>query len=131
MGKLKGLKTLQKTLIDGLNDLVDVKVRDAINQIKAEHRQNETNVRIKLLSDICKGENLDFNVLSKKYLKNKELDEISDEISKEEFTDEKEVLSKEIINGITYYYDNKDMGNVYNTSNKIIGRYKNNKVVFN
>ena len=83
------------------------------NKIKTDY-ENKIN---KLLLDICKGENLDFNYLKEKYCKNKNKN--TDKI----------ILEKIIYNDLTYYYENKENGNVYDNSSNVVGYY-NGKLNF-
>ncbi len=40
-------------------------------------------------------------------------------------------FDKIVIDGINYYYENKEDGRIYNSSSKIVGSYKKNKFIFN
>ncbi len=89
-----------------------------------------------LVEDIAAGENLDPKMLKSKYIKSQSSKSIStiseetpEELNSEEFNGE--LLEVIKINNITYYYEKKALGNVYNNSSKIVGVYKDNKVILN
>ena len=44
---------------------------------------------------------------------------------------EPDLLSRIIIDNISYYFENKDNGNVYDTSSTIVGQYKNGEIILN
>jgi hypothetical protein len=107
----------------------------------------------KLIKNIAKGENLDFEMLKEKYLNtlNQEV-EVKIEINKEHETEiildteldndyisqssetkscEEIIFDKVVIDGTNYYYENKDNGRIYDSSSKIVGIYKNNLFLIN
>ena len=50
-------------------------------------------------------------------------------IKKEPIKDE--LLDAVVINTVTYYYQPKENGNIYNNKSEIVGRYNNGKFLFN
>ena len=130
MDKLKEVKKLHDIFVDSINEL-DNNLKLQMKEIKYEYQKNIAQERISLLYAICENENLDFNVLKHKYLKSKEISQISEkEIEKLVIINE-EILSKIEINDNKYYYEAKENGNVYNMTSKIVGVYKNNQVCIN
>jgi hypothetical protein len=130
MNKLKEVKKFHDIFVDSINEL-DNNLKIQLKQIKIESQQNITQERILLLHAICDGENLDFNILKSKYLKPKELVQISEEIIVEPLIIDEALLSKIEIDNIKYYYEEKENGNVYNMSSKLVGIYKNNQILIN
>ncbi len=78
-----------------------------------------------IIQNIADGENLDFNMLKKKYLNNTNI------ITEEYTFDNETILDKKIINGTAYYYEKIDNGRVYDSESNIVGKYINNEVVLN
>jgi hypothetical protein len=79
-----------------------------------------------LLSDIAKGENLDFDTLKKRYIK-KETTE-SEKI--DEIVDSDTLLDQIEFNNNIYYIDKKNDNIVYDKDSNIVGKYKNNTIIF-
>jgi hypothetical protein len=77
----------------------------------------------KILQKIAEGENLDFELLKKKYL-NQDI-VINDSNTFEDDT----ILEKEVIDGTAYYYEKTDNGKVYDSHSNVVGVYKNNKII--
>jgi len=125
MKKPKEIYLLQDNLLQKIDDINTI-VYTYIKNIKKEYKNNLSDELDKLLSKIAEGENLDINMLKKKYSKSKKY---SDKTILS--TEEEELLDTITINDITYYYENKENGKVYNKNNKIIGTYINSKVIFN
>jgi hypothetical protein len=73
-------------------------------------------------------EELNLEELNSKELNSEELnsEEInSKELNLKELNSEEIILDKIIINNINYYYENKENGNIYDSSSNIVGEYKN------
>lgn len=60
------------TKVNSLLGEIDKEVSDAITKQKKENNTLLINEKIKLLKDICNGENLNFDELKHKYLNEKE-----------------------------------------------------------
>ena len=87
------------------------------NNIKKKIKTDYENKINKLLLDICKGEQLDFNYLKEKYIKNKNTD--TDKI----------ILEKITYNNSIYYYENKENGKVYDNSSNVVGYYNGKLII--
>jgi hypothetical protein len=124
------LKDMHSIFVDSIT-LLDEELQKQTKKIKQEHLEVVTNEKIKLLYEICLGENLDFNVIKNKYLKSKEISQISsEEILKEKQVAEEVLLNKIIFNGTEYYYETSGNNIVYNMESKPVGTYKNSKITF-
>ena len=130
MTKLKEIKQLHNIFIEHVNEL-DVQLQLQLKKIKQEYNNNLIDEKIKLLSIVCQGENLDFNNMKKKYLKSKDLNNNSINELNTEICIEEDLLDKIEINNIEYYYENKENGTVYDINLNIVGIFINNEVKFN
>jgi hypothetical protein len=93
-----------------------------------------------LIKSIAEGENLDYNVLKEKYLKNNSTTDDnninnininSDEIiniDTESDSPTNVILDKIIIENISYYYEKTEGGRVFNSASKIVGTYKDDQI---
>jgi hypothetical protein len=126
MKKLKELKKIQEIFVNSITDL-DSLLSIQLQKIKDEYQTNLIDEKIKLLESICTGENLDFNKMKDKYLKNKEIKKVvTTEITCSESSED--VLDKITIDGNDYYYQPKDKGSVYDNSSAQVGIYKNGSI---
>jgi hypothetical protein len=100
-------------------------------KIKKEYSSVLIEEKHKLLQKIAEGENIDLEVLKNKYLKSKELLNHSISSTSSIDNESEHLLDSTIVDGITYYYENKDKGKVYNNEYKEIGVFKNNKITLN
>lgn len=128
MSKTKELKGL-KVKLTSILDSVDTIISQDLKKLKKEYQQKILEEKTQLLIKIAEGENLDLNLLKSKYLKSKELHIMEESIPL--LTDTEELLDRIIVNENTYYYENKEKGKVYDTSNKEVGYYKNNNIILN
>lgn len=122
MKNLKGLKLLHENVMCTLDDVI----QENILLIKKEYKNNVKEENYKLLLNICKGENLDFNVLQRKYLKTNELPETNTH-NNETDTISDTILNKITINGNDYYYEDKENGIIYNSDSVQVGVFSNGK----
>lgn len=130
MKKLKELKQIHNLFVDSINEL-DASLIKALKKIKHEYQQNLTEEKIKLLIVICNGEGLDFEKIKSKYLKSKEISQITPpEPVVEQPVIEENLLDIIEIEGIKYYYEPKEKGVVYDLESKPVGIFKNGTVVF-
>jgi hypothetical protein len=124
------LKDMHSIFVDSITTL-DEELQKQTKKIKQEHLEVVINEKIKLLYEVCLGENLDFNIIKNKYLKSKEISQISlEEISKEKRVADEVLLNKIVFNGMEYYYETSGNNIVYNMESKPVGTYKNSKIIF-
>lgn len=130
MKKSKELQALHAELLLNMEN-IDLIIDKYIKKIKKEYSQILIDEKKKLLQKISDGEKIDINVLKSKYLKAKELSNY-DNTKTVILTENMEDLLDTIeIDDVTYYYENREKGKVFNTDNEEIGFIKNNNVVFN
>jgi len=124
------LKDMHSIFVDSIT-VLDEELQKQTKKIKQEHLEVVINEKIKLLYDICLGENLDFNIIKNKYLKSKEISMISlEEIPKEKQVVEEVLLNKVVFDGTEYYYETSGNNIVYNMESNPVGTYKNSKIIF-
>jgi hypothetical protein len=119
------ISTNLKDLYPKVNSLlgeIDNELKDSIKKIKKDYLIMLTEEKIKFLKNICENEDLDFNDMVIKYLTEKERKFVKTQII--EIVNEN-LLDTININGTTYYYENKENGNIYNNVSKVIGNIKN------
>ena len=124
---MKKQKELQLSSIHDIflshNTELELRILDQIKKLNQEHNNNILEAQLSLLAEICEDKNLNFNECKQKYINKKNIiDSKPNKINEE-------ILTKIIINGNVYYYDNKENGNVYNLSSKIVGILNNNKII--
>ena len=130
MKKLSGLKNINTTFTDSINELYS-NLNQHLKEIKQEYHQNIIDEKIKLLVTICNGEGLDLNEIKLKYLKPKELEYCEPDIPiKNEIIIDDNLLDKIHINDQDYYYEPINDGNVYNIHNENVGVYNNGLIIF-
>lgn len=120
-----------KELYPKINSLlgeIDNQVKDSIKHIKKECNNLLVDEKIKLLKIICEGEDLDFNEMKNKYISEKEKKLIKEQSDISEISIEN-LLDTVEINGITYFYENKEKGIIYDSKSKVVGVVKNGKPV--
>lgn len=136
---MKKLKYSKKMVLDTQSFLKSIE--NNYNKLNKEYSKN----MLKLLENIAIGENLDLKMLKEKYLNSskEETNVVSEEViitpifsnitSSEEQNDNSSenndeiILDKITLNNKDYYYENKQLGRIYNSSSKIVGEYKDNK----
>jgi hypothetical protein len=121
------LKKLQNDLTLHL-ETMNISISDCIKEMKKEHNLILINEKNKLLEKIAEGEKLDLNTLKSKYLKSKEYI-LSEEKSVPTIDESEELLDTITLDGITYYYENKERGIVYNMNNKEVGIFKDGNIL--
>jgi hypothetical protein len=131
MKKSKEILALDDELlkhIETLNDTVQIYQK----KIKKEASVIIFEEKIKLLQKIAENENLDLNYLKSKYLKSKELlsfNTLTSVVNNN--NDSEELLDKVEINGVIYYYENKEKGKVFNSDYTEVGIFKSNSIILN
>jgi len=129
MRKPKELLLFQNEIQTHIQNL-DLIINQYIKKIKKEYSDILIEEKNKLLLKIAEGENLDINSLKSKYLKSKELS-YDEKLSDSTVIEEPEALLEKItVDGITYYYENKEKGKVFDDKTKEIGIYKNSTFTF-
>ena len=130
MKKSKELQAFHAELLLNMEN-IDLIIDKYIKKIKKEYSQILIDEKKKLLQKISEGEKIDINVLKSKYLKAKELsnyDSAKTVVLSENMED---LLDTIEIDDVTYYYESKEKGKVFNSDNEEVGIIKNNNVVFN
>ncbi len=79
---------------------------------------------------VCEGENLDFNNIKTKYLKSKELSQLVEKTSVSIITSDDNIMDKLEVDGKQYYSMMKENSVVYDMNSKVVGKYINDKVLF-
>jgi len=127
MKKLSGLKKLDKTISNGLNDLYSI-LQDEIKEIKKEHNNILIEEKIKLLMLICNGEGLKLDDIKRKYLVDKEIDLLDkNKIEILNTSEDDTLLDKIKIEEKDYYLSKSNI--VYNINNEVIGVFKDGKII--
>lgn len=131
MKKSKEIIALDNDLLkqmEMLNETIQIyqkRVKKEVSNIIIEEK-------IKLLQKIADNENLDLNYLKSKYLKSKELLSFNNLTTvNNSNNDSEELLDKVEINGIIYYYENKEKGKVFNCDYNEVGIFKSNSIILN
>ena len=130
---MKGLESLNELYIKVNSQLgeIDAEISDSKKKIKKEITILIMDEKLKLLKLISDGEKLNLNDLMEKYLDEKEKKLLNkDSINILDIKNE-DLLDTITIEGKTYFYENKEKGNVYDTKSKCIGIFKNGKITFN
>jgi hypothetical protein len=102
-------------------------IENYTTKLKKEYEKKLLNTQIALLEIIAEGEELNIIELKEKYLQTKKKQKSKKETSTTSLTSEN-LLEKTKLNGITYYYDNKEGGNVYNNNSVVVGLFKDGKI---
>ena len=101
-------------------------ISEEIKNIKKIIDDEKSEEKIKLIEQICKGEGFNDKEIKNKYLSEKDKKKIKTipetvEVINDELLDTVEIEDK------TYYYEPKEKGNIYDSSKKVVGTYKNGK----
>jgi NADPH-dependent glutamate synthase beta subunit-like oxidoreductase len=127
--KIDNMKELYPK-INSLLGEIDNELKESIKKMKKESNNYLIEEKISFLKKICEGEDLDFTTLKNKYLNDKEKKLIKEQVEIKEISNEI-LLSSTQINGIQYFYENKEKGNVYDNKSKIVGSVKNGIPIIN
>jgi hypothetical protein len=130
MAKLKEIKNLNNLLNNHLTELDGI-LQMQIKKIKNEYINNLIDEKIKLAFEICQGENLDFEQIKNKYFKSRDLYKYTTIDTNIEIKAEEELLDKILIDGKEYYYENKELGTVYDIDSNIVGLFKQGQIILN
>jgi hypothetical protein len=123
MSKLKSCKKIKEET-KTFQKAIDVYIKS----LKQEYKKNIFNCKNELLEAIAENEGLELDYLKKKYLKKIVKDK---QPKKEEsISNNDELLEVLVYEGLEYFYENKELGAVYDDTSNIVGRFINGKVVF-
>jgi hypothetical protein len=125
MSKLKNCKKIKEET-KAFQKVIDV----YISSLKKEYKNNIYKVKNELLELIAENEDLDIKYLKEKYLTNNISKKKTEENTLNVNNDLENLLEEVILDGKTYYFENKNSGIVYNESSEKVGSYINQKFVF-
>ena len=125
MSKLKNCKKIKEET-KAFQKVIDV----YISSLKKEYKNNIYKVKNELLELISENEDLDIKYLKEKYLTNNISKKKTEENTLNVNNDLENLLEEVILDGKTYYFENKNSGIVYNESSEKVGSYINQKFVF-
>jgi hypothetical protein len=126
MKTLKSLQSVHDNFVDTINNLNETLQND-LKVVKKEYQEKILEEKIKLLFNISIGEGLNFETIKQKYLKNKELNHSNKSCNIETKIIEENLLDKIEINGVEYYYENKNKGNIYDINSNNVGIFEEGK----
>ena len=132
MKRIKTVNKLRNRFIDIATEF-DKLLQDTDVLTNEEHKKILSDEKLKLLTQISHNEKIDLELLKKKYLNfSSDVDEkvITKDKSKETSTKD-ELLNSIVIDKITYYYEPKENGIIYNSNSQIVGSYINKNFKFN
>ena len=130
MSKFKEIKNLHNILVEYTND-IEFQLHIQLKKIKQEYNNILFNEKIKLLVEICNGENLDIDTIKYKYINSKDLIKYKNNNIINDLIFDDELLDKIEIDNIEYYYEKKENGKVYDLKSNIVGVFKDNKINLN
>ena len=130
MTKLKEIKNLNNLLNNHITEL-DGLLQIQIKKIKNEYMNNLIDEKIKLVFEICQGENLDFEQIKNKYFKSRDLYKYTTIDTNIEIKPDEDLLDKILIDDKEYYYENKESGTVYDIDSNIVGLFKQGQIILN
>lgn len=105
-------------------------IKNYTDKVMKDYKKMLIASKNELISTIAEGENLDELNLREKYLKpckKKNRNKITEQGIDD---NEEKILDRVILEGKTYYYENKSNGLVYNDKSKLVGKYVNNAFNF-
>jgi hypothetical protein len=133
MAKHNEIKEIKE--IKELNKIIEefcLNYQNQIELIKKKYNSIIIKEKTELLQSICADEKLDFTEMKKKYIKSKKNVDIMNQkmcdIKEASNIENVNLLTGIIIDGLQYYYENKDNGIVYDINTNIVGFYKNGNV---
>ena len=132
MKRIKTVNKLRNRFIDIATEF-DKLLQETDVLTNEEHKKILADEKMKLLTQISHNEKIDLELLKKKYLNfSSDVDEkvIIKEKSKDT-SNKDELLNSIVIDKITYYYEPKENGIIYNSNSQIVGSYINKNLKFN
>jgi len=132
MKKLKSIIKLRNRFIDIATEF-DKLLQDTDILTNEEHKKILSDEKMKLLTQISIGEKIDIELLKKKYLNF--LSDVDEKIiikdKPKDISNKDELLNSIVIDKITYYYEPKENGIIYNSKSQNVGSYINKNFKFN
>lgn len=128
MKKIKELNKFHDELLLQF-DNINILMAEYKKKIKKEYQQLLIEEKNKLLLKIAEDEKLNINDLKNKYLKVKEITPIETQVSTKE--ENEDLLDKIVLEGDTFYYENKEKGKVFNSDYNEVGVFKANSIILN
>jgi NifB/MoaA-like Fe-S oxidoreductase len=108
---------------------IDNSIKDIIDKIKKASNDEKFEEKIKLIEQICKGENLNLKDMKNKYLSDKEKKKIIEPTNEVIELKNDDLLDMIKIDNKTFYYENKEKGTIYNSERKSVGIFKDGKFI--
>jgi alpha-mannosidase len=137
MKKSKELVEINNGLVATINNIeenldnVREQVSEYYKKIKKEFAKILIEQKYELLLKISEDEQLDIEILKKKYLKPKELANLSLPELINNNIDSEELLDRIEYKDQVYYYENKEKGKVYDSEYIEVGIFKHNTINLN
>ena len=119
--KLKNIKKLK----DEFSEVTNI-----LNKIQKEHEKVLLEQKNELITNIAYGEGLDEISLREKYLNVVEKESSKKKETVTAVVTNDSLLDTVILKDETYFYENKENGNIYNSSSEKVGTYTKKQFVF-
>ena len=120
---MKGLK-FSKKIKEESNAFIEL-INNYCNKLNKEYRMRTKEALNQLLVEVALGEGLNPIELKEKYLEtSNKVDEKKSSVNINT-TESETLLDTTIINDETFYYENKDRGNIFNSKGDKVGVYEN------
>lgn len=113
-----------KDITDSAYDII----ADAHKEFKDDNKFEKIKWKLNFLKTVSDGEGLDFEELKEKYLTKKELEYLLPQPKVDTLNNE--ILDHIKLNNKDFYFEKKENGKVYNSKSKIVGKYKNDNIIF-
>lgn len=116
---LDSIRNINNVFVDKITELHEI-IKINIKKTNKEHKDKILRVRLNLIEEICKGENLNLEEIKMKYLKD------TSKQNKNYFVshNDEDILDTIEINKKQYYYENKEKGNIYDKEKNIVGSFR-------
>jgi hypothetical protein len=116
---LDSIRNINNVFVDKITELHEI-IKTNIKKTNKEHKEKILRIKLNLIEEICKGENLNLEEIKMKYLKD------TSKQNKNYFVshNDEDILDTIEINKKQYYYENKEKGNIYDKGKKIVGSFR-------
>ena len=116
---LDSIRNINNVFVDKITELHEI-IKTNIKKTNKEHKEKILRIKLNLIEEICKGENLNLEEIKMKYLKD------TSKQNKNYFVshNDEDILDTIEINKKQYYYENKEKGNIYDKEKKIVGSFR-------